>query len=109
MDPAIVTALVGGGAVIFGIRAWLRKLRFDKLMAKYDDVDVVRSLMRKQFWEGMTEAQLLDSLGEPVDTDTKILKKKSSETWKYHKTGKNRFRLRVFVEDRLVVGWKKRS
>jgi len=109
MDPATVAVLVGSGAAIFGTRAWLRKLRFDKLMAKYSDANIANSILNRKFWEGMTEDQLLDSLGQPVDMDKKILKRKSSETWKYQKVGKNRFKLRVFVENGFVVGWEKRS
>jgi hypothetical protein len=61
------------------------------------------------FWQGQTQEQLLDSLGRPADTDTKVLKTKTKEIWKYNRVGKNRFGLRVTVENGVVVGWDKKD
>jgi uncharacterized membrane protein len=61
--------------------------------------------MSRSVWEGQTEDELIDSLGEPIEVDQKILKTKSKEIWKYKKTGKGRFGLRVTLENNRVVGW----
>jgi len=75
------------------------------LLIKYDDEEVVKRIMEKQYWQGQTIEQLQDSLGEPDDRDTKITKTKKTETWKYHKTGKGRYKFRITLENGLVVGW----
>ena len=53
--------------------------------------------------------QLLDSIGRPIDRDQRVLKTKTKETWKYHPSGRNRYRLRVMLEDDVVVGWEKKG
>lgn len=74
-------------------------------MMKYDDADIVERIMKKHFWQGQSADQLMDSLGPPADIDSKIMKTKSRYVWKYHSTGKNRYRLRITIEDGEVVGW----
>ena len=61
--------------------------------------------MKKHFWQGQTEEQLLDSLGKPKDIDQKVLKTKTKEIWKYNETGKNRYALKITLENGKVVGW----
>jgi len=45
-------------------------------------------------------------LGRPVEIDHMVYKFKTKQTWKYNRTGKNRFKVRIFLEDGTVVGWK---
>jgi hypothetical protein len=100
----IVVAIVVGG--IF----WrLRALRRKSLMEKYGDQILVDRLMRREIWEGQTEAQLLDARGNPAAVDRKVLKTKTSEVWKYERIGKGQYGLRVFVENGSVAGWKKNA
>lgn len=75
------------------------------LLEKYGDPDIVERIMRRTYWQGQTQDQLLDSLGRPVDIDTEADKTETKETWKYQRTGKNRFHLRVLLENSIVVGW----
>lgn len=76
---------------------------------KYGNEEIVNNILKKIIWQGETTEQLLDSLGKPVDIDLKTLKTKKKETWKYnHKSG-NRFRLRIFIENNVVVGWDKKN
>jgi len=82
-----------------------REARRAALLAKYDDPKLVEMIMRRMFWQGQTQEQLLDSLGRPADIDEKVLKTKTKEIWKYNQTGKNRFGLRITIENGLVVGW----
>ena len=76
-----------------------------RLMMKYKDDELVNSLMQESFWRGQTQDQLIDSLGEPLDIDQKALKTKTKEIWKYEQTGKNRYGLKITLEDGVVVGW----
>ena len=74
-------------------------------MEKYGDAELVDRLMRKMFWQGQSEGQLIDSLGRPLDIDQKVLKTKTKEVWKYNRTGKGRYALRITLENGEVVGW----
>lgn len=91
--------------------AWLfissqnAKKRREALLEKYGDAEIVQRILRKTIWQGQTQEQLLDSLGRPLDIDERVLKTKSKETWKYNQVGKNRFGLRVILENGIVVGW----
>lgn len=76
-----------------------------RLLAKYGDEEVVAKIMARTIWQTQTADQLRESLGDPVDTDEKVMKSKRREVWKYHQTGANRFGLRVTLEDGVVVGW----
>lgn len=76
-----------------------------RLMMKYKNDELVESLMDESFWRGQTAAQLMDSLGEPLDIDQKVMKTKVREVWKYEQTGKNRYGLKITLEDGVVVGW----
>jgi len=90
-------------------RAYLNKKRREGLLTKYGDPKIVEMIMRRMFWEGQTQEQLLDSLGKPADVDQKVLKSKVKGTWKYNQRGRNRFGLRITVEDGFVVGWDKKD
>lgn len=85
--------LIFGGSIV----AWvlisrlLKKKRRAALLEKYGDEKIVDMIMRRMFWQGQTEPQLIDSLGQPADIDKKVYKAKTKDTWKYHQTGKNRF------------------
>lgn len=37
--------------------------------------------------------------------DQKVLKTKTKEVWKYKPTGKNRYALKITLEDDEVIGW----
>ncbi|WP_207650586.1 hypothetical protein [Acidithiobacillus albertensis] len=100
--------------LILALLGWLlislykKKRRKDALLKKYGDAEVVTLIMKKMFWQGQTEEQLRDSLGRPLDTDEKVLKTKTKEIWKYNRVGKNRYGLRVTLENGIVVGWEQK-
>lgn len=85
------------------------RTRRKRLVAKYGDAELVDLIMAKRIRQGMTAEQLTDSWGRPVDVDEKVYKTKTKYTFKYGKTGRNRFRERVFVENNVVVGWQERG
>ncbi len=76
-----------------------------RLTLKYKDEQLVEDLLDETFWQGQTEEQLRDSLGEPLDIDQKVLKTKTKEIWKYQQTGKNRYALKITLENGVVVAW----
>jgi hypothetical protein len=45
------------------IRSYFRKKRRERLMAKYGDANVVDRIMNQKIWQGMSDEQLIDSLG----------------------------------------------
>jgi len=101
-----------GFVIIVGIIMFfnhqMAKARRNRLMEKYNDEQLVEKLMDKQFWQGQSHEQLIDSLGEPLDIDQKVMKTKTKETWKYQETGKNRYALKIVLENNEVVGWDKK-
>ena len=84
-------------------------LRLSYLLEKYREEPVVKRIMRGTIWEEMTSEQLFDSVGQPEAVDQKYLKSRSREVWKYEHLGANRYRLRVTLENGLVIGWDKKE
>ncbi len=118
MEIIVIIVLVV--VVWIAISIHLKKKRRDKLLAKYEkrlkellekygDAEVVEKIMQQMVWQGQTAAQLIDSLGSPVDVDRRVMKTKTKEVWKYNETGKGRYALRITVEDGEVVGWDNKS
>jgi hypothetical protein len=68
--------------------------------------EAAQRILNHEYWQGMTKKMLLEAMGEPADQDENILRSKTKETWKYGQEGVNRFKLRVFLENDVVVGWK---
>ena len=105
----VILTIVALVAVFLTLRMYLRYERRKRLMAKYGDASLVDVIMKQQISQGMTTEQLVDSWGRPNDIDQTIYKTKTKHTYKYGRTGKNRFSNRVFVENGLVVGWQGRK
>ncbi|HJR55624.1 MAG TPA: hypothetical protein VJ798_03515 [Rhizomicrobium sp.] len=98
---------IGLGLVLWAFFAALaRAQRRKALMEKYGDADLVERLMRREVWEGQTAEQLLDSRGTPASVDNKVLKTKTTDTWKYNRMGRGQYAIRIIVENGVVVGWK---
>ncbi|WP_156922223.1 DUF2845 domain-containing protein [Azorhizobium doebereinerae] len=106
MDASLLLAFVGIVIVIFAIQYVLKQQRRKALMQKYGDKYIVDMIMNRQIWQGMHKEQIIESWGPPEAKDQHIYKTKTSETFKYRKTGKNRFVYRVMLENDYVVGWK---
>ena len=79
--------------------------RYMELKEKYQDSEIAQKLLHQQWWQGMTEEQLIDCLGAPDDKHSEQLKTKFKEIWKYHPQGRNRYRLRFQLENGIVVAW----
>jgi uncharacterized protein len=77
----------------------------ERLEATYDE-EVAARILAHEVWQGMTDAQLIESRGNPSDVGLEIIREKRRETWKYHQIGRNRFRERIYLENGVVIGWK---
>jgi hypothetical protein len=100
-----IAAIVGIVILVAVVRAAARKKRVSYLLAKYNNAQIVDRIMRKTIWVGQTCDQLIDCLGRPMDVDEKVFKTKRREIWKYAHRGRNRYGLRITVEDGAVAGW----
>ncbi len=104
-------SIILAGIIIFGVIKYIQKKRKERIMyltKKYNNSEIVDKIMNKSFWKGQTAEQLNDSLGKPLDIDEKVLKTKKKEIWKYNRDGKNRYRLRITLENNKVKGWTQR-
>ena len=104
----VIIALVAVTLVVV-IKAQNKKKRREALLHKYQDPETVAAIMTRSFWQGQTDEQLVDSLGNPEDIDQKVLKTKKKEIWKYHHQGGNRYGLRITLENDHVVGWDQKA
>ncbi|MEJ0052133.1 MAG: hypothetical protein WDN02_13145 [Methylovirgula sp.] len=100
-----VLALIAIVAFVLFMQARATKRRRAELFSKYGNLEVVEAIMAHRYWQGMTQDQLLDSLGRPADIGTKVFKSKTVHTFKYQQTGRNRFGLRILLENGSVTGW----
>jgi hypothetical protein len=103
MSFLIVILLVGFG--IFYFQKEKKAKRKADLLRKYGDANIVEKILSKRIWVGQTKNELLDALGHPFDVDSKLMKTRSREIWKYNPNGKNRFGLRITLDDGRVAAW----
>lgn len=92
-------------AIVIVWNVYSTKKRREYLLSKYGDAEIVESIMKRCFWVGQTSEQLVDSLGNPADKSVKIMKTRYREIWKYNQTGKNRYGLRITLDDHVVQTW----
>ncbi|MGE8500062.1 MAG: hypothetical protein ACN6O6_21380 [Pseudomonas sp.] len=103
------------GALVIGVAAYLvgkhrkKANRITYLRKKYSSESTVQAILKGSIWDGMSQEQLVDSIGQPAGIDQKYLKTKTREVWKYYPQGKNRYRLRVTLDDGEVNGWDSKS
>jgi hypothetical protein len=100
------TAVVAAIMVIVGM-VWLkiakRAKRLAYLRGKYGDESVVQRIISKTLWQGETAEQVRDSVGLPSSMDNNLLKTRKREVWKYHPHGRGRYRLRVTLDNDVVI------
>ncbi|MBN9365291.1 MULTISPECIES: hypothetical protein [unclassified Devosia] len=101
-----ILILVAAAVLVFAAFALAKRSRYSRLLQKYGgDEKLVDALISKTIWQGMTEAQLLDSWGKPAAIEEKVMKTKIKQVFKYRPTAANRYRDKVTLEDGLIVGW----
>lgn len=100
----IVIAIIIFAVLVSAAQLYSKRHR-QNLLSKYGDSGLVERLLSQEVWIGQTAEMLRDSRGHPAKTDQRVLKTKIKETWKYHRVGANRYALRIYLEDGIVVGW----
>jgi hypothetical protein len=108
-----ITNSIGTGAFIVCVTVTLaavifyfmkkRAARLAYLRAKYGDETTVKKIVDRRAWPGQTMEQLLDSWGRPPSIDTNLLKTRKREVWKFQPSGKGRYRMRVTLDDDVVI------
>jgi len=110
---AFLCAVAGIVIAIIWVKKWSEHRQYEDrrqhLMSLYNDEEIVDNIIEKTIWNGETEDQVRQSLGDPESVDQSVLKGKKSEVWKYYQYAKGRFHLRVTLENDLVVGWEKKG
>jgi hypothetical protein len=106
---SILAWIAALGLLAIVIAIWGYRQRRRHLIERYGDPEIARRIMKGILWQGETQEQLLESLGRPEDTDEKVLKTKTKQVWKYRPTAKNRFGLKVTLDDGVVVGWEQKD
>jgi hypothetical protein len=104
---AVIILVILAALVFYLVRK--RAARLAYLRMKYGDEIIVQKIMRRRFWQGQTMEQLQDSLGRPASKDNGLLKTRKREVWKYQSSGMNRYRLRITLEDDVVVAWDQKT
>jgi hypothetical protein len=107
MEIAIV-AIILIAAGVAGARYLATQRRRADLLNRYGDQQVVDNIMAKKIWQGMTREQLTESWGHPADQGQRVMKTKTTTTYKYNQTGQNRFQSRVMLENDVVIGWQQK-
>lgn len=83
--------------------------RLQLMKEKYGEEDGVK-IAKHEKWVGMTADMLVDSIGSPRDKKESVYKTKTKENWYYkgytNNQGNVTYRLRIDLEDGVVVGWK---
>lgn len=101
--PVVVVVLLIAGAIWF--RHAQRQKRIEYLLDKYGDQSIVQGIMNRKFWQGQTAEQLKDSIGSPLSIDNKVMATRKRQVWKYRQTGRNRYALRITLDNDIVIGW----
>ncbi len=104
-----MSKLIAIAVVIVGLLVLLHVMKRQRLMKKYGDKRIVDLIMRHTVWQGQTAEQVIDSMGRSEAVDRKVLKTKTKEVWKCQATGKNRYAVKVILEDDVVIGWEKKG
>lgn len=79
------------------------------LREKYRNEEIVNKVFKGIVWQRESAEQLIDSMGNPVAVDSRMLKTKKQEIWKYDHQGGNRYNLGITLEDDVVIGWNEKS
>jgi len=75
------------------------------LMQRYENAEIVETIMDRRISQGMTPEMVTDAWGKPAEMTEKVMKTKTKREMKYDPRGRNRFGTRVYFEDDVVVGW----
>lgn len=106
---ALVIGAILVAIAVNGAKSRQHQMRIKELLEKYGDESVVEKILNNNYWIGATEEMLLDSIGEPDDKDSSVMKTKTKETWKYGKKQANQYRLRIYLDNGRVTRWESKE
>lgn len=96
--------------LLMGVLAWLvaklygKAARRRRLVERFGEA-AAKAILEHRFWQGATRDMMIESLGSPVDVKESVYKTKVKHTYCYQPVAKNRYALRLYLEDGVVVGW----
>lgn len=96
-------------ALYFWYKHNKQQQRLQYLRSKYQNEALVQRILQRNYWQGQTGEQLLDALGEPVCRDEKQMQSGLREVWKYGQWGVNRYKLRITLDNGIVIGWERKA
>jgi len=82
--------------------------RRERLTQKFGAA-AAEKIERHEIWQGATVEMLVESRGTPAEVDERVMATKTKHVYKYDQFGKNRFRLRITIENGIVVGWEEKN
>jgi hypothetical protein len=97
--------LIGIAVALLIMRDVMRKAARRRALVSRFGEDIANRITQHQIWQGQTAEMLLESRGKPEDADERVFKRTTRHVFKYNRTGKKTFALRVTFEDGIVVGW----
>jgi len=74
------------------------------LVSRFGEENAAR-VMRRELWQGQTIDMLLETHGIPAHGEQTVKKSKVIYVAKYDQMAKDRYRLKVTLENGIVVGW----
>ncbi|KMO27898.1 hypothetical protein VP06_29365 [Methylobacterium aquaticum] len=87
------------------MRAVWKARRRKPLSLKYGSADIADRILSGRMWEGMTAEMLRDSWGDPTHVRRQLHKTRTTEIWRYVRTGRTRLGNRIIIENGVVVGF----
>lgn len=81
-----------------------RRQRYASLEHRFG-IDIAQAIWKHQYWQGATSDMIVESLGAPAEIKERVYKTKTKMTYCYHRTGVNRYALKIHIENDAVVGW----
>ena len=103
--------IVFGGLYLLGhFDGKMKNKAIASLLNKYKDQDIVDKIMNDEYWQGMTEGMLFDSLGGPGKHKEDVLKERIKTLYYFNPSDDSqentKYKFEVTVENDLVVGWR---
>jgi hypothetical protein len=81
-----------------------RAARWQQLCATFGEPAALR-IVNGRIWVGQGRDMLVAALGEPRTSKQRVLKTKTKEVWSYWPDDRGRHRLKIDLEDHVVIGW----
>lgn len=81
-----------------------RAARIQQLTGRFGE-EITEKILKREIWQGATAEMLIEARGNPDDIEERVMAKKTRHIYKYDRAGKNRYRLRITLENGIVVGW----